>query len=348
MLPNDPGEFELRLTAGAFDAAIHRILTDADLDEVDEVASEMSAPALQDATLKQILERGKRLGRSRLWVARQFPAGRLHTGVVSGKGELSLTLAGPPLAGDSQEDMSAMATANALFSFGSKMQFKCGAEVKGAPLDLVLIAVPRVTRLEFDALIGFEKPKVAPAPREQFKRADRVPAMALNSGGLDIALLSATAGPNDDIPPIGTFNVVVDLASSQLEVSTDRLEGEDGLLLATVQFDGGVPILVILESGENERQTLRGAVPLPPAIQEGRTKAAIVVVHEVTPDELPLLNPMEASLWLAGQQSIVIPLSEDQGAFGFTLDEGDRRFLAEKPDAIIAVRVEPQTSEVGR
>lgn len=343
MLPNEPGEFERRLTAGAFDNAIHRILTEPDLDEDDEFASQMPDAASQDATLKQILERGSRLGRSRLWVARQFPAGRLHAGVVAGKGELLLTLAGSPPAANSQEDTAAISEANAVVSFGSTLQFRCEPEVRGLPLELVLVVEPRVTRVEFDELIGFEKPKVAPAPREKFNRSDRTPAMAL-----DIPLPGEAPDPIEVDSIVGTFEVVVNLASSQLEVSTERLEGEDGILIATVQFDGGLPIPVILECDESDRQTLRGTVPLPQGIREGREKAAIVVVHEVTPDELPLLNPTEASLWLAGQHAMVIPLSEDRSGFDFTLDEGDRRFLAENTDAIVAVRIEPQTSEVGR
>ena len=87
---------------------------------------------------------------------------------------------------------------------------------------------------------------------------------------------------------------------------------------------------------------------MPSKIRSGRLKSAIVLVHDITEEELPELPPFELNLWLAGQETAAIALSETAQGFEASVSESDREFLREHPDAIVAARVAPLDKGVMR
>lgn len=311
----DTIEFKRRLAAGEFDDAVRRLLGEMDsLDEPESSANELSV------SMQDVLDRGRLLGRSTL--CRLNPVGTVSS--ISSSGRHSVT---PQFASD--QPTSAGFTINVKDDGNASLsgEFPAGWQ----PLDLVAV-VPQIKRNQLFKRLSIDSTIVTPL-NEPPHQSGRVPAVTV----LSLPTLPGGGSGSAAVPkPLPTFEIAFDSLESRLRISTPLQPGDgDGLLVLTA-VESEPPAAVILERSGDTPQ-LVGYCDLPTSMHgAGRIK---VKVSSIDLDRLSELSPEAASLWLATQPMIALPLTRRGCEYSFFLYASAREFLKQHPSAILAVRV---------
>ncbi len=309
----DVTEFKRRLAAGEFDDAVRRLL--GEMDSLDE--SETSPSDLPEG-MRDVLDRGRLLGRSTL--CRLSPEGAV--GSIASNGLHSVI---PQFASDQPTSVSytinVTADGNAILSG----EFPKGWQL----LDLVAV-VPHVKRNQLLKRLSLDSTIVKPL-NEPPQASGRVPA---------VTVLSPLPGGGSEgaaVPkPLPTFELAFDSLESRLRISTPLQSGDGNELLVLIAIESEPPAAVILERSGDTPQVV-GYCDLPTSmLGAGRIK---VNVSSIDIDRLSELSPNAASLWLATQPMIAIPLTRRGDEYSFILHDSARDFLKQHPSAILAVRV---------
>jgi len=316
----DITEFKRRLAAGEFDDTIHRLMNESDALDESEVSDEAITPEVSF-----VLDRGRLLRRSTL--QRLYVSG-VAGSIASPNGPHTLHL---KLLNDQSAAAKFTLTIPDVGTAHLTGDFPTGWQL----LDLVVV-VPAVKRNGFVRKVTIDSTIVAPrTERPQSNRS--IPATTV--------LSTPTLGEGGtEAKSLPSFEVSFDSVETGFRLSTpaQALDGQELLVLVTIESES--PVAVIMERLEANNPQLTGWCELP-----GNLRAANRIKVRIAPidlDHLDDLPPAHASLWLATQPMIAMPLKKTSDGYEFTMYDTDRDFLLKHPDSVLACRVASQVSEV--